>query len=134
MKVYEIAQRKTRIEATVLTIRTRITTILEANLPHAVINVKIRRTKVLAQNKKKRDRGRIVTEHYVDFAYNIMDILDRHGLFKSYYIVMDNESISKNSDIEKGMNRHGLHISLVYKSKTKRKQLLEEETLTSGGT
>lgn len=61
-----------------------------------------------------------------------MDIVDEHGLFKCYCIVMNNASISKNSVIEKGINSHGLRINPVCKSKMKRKQLLEKEVLTSG--
>ena len=76
-----------------------------------------------------------------------MDVLDKHKEFKECYIVVDNAPIHKNADIEKEINRRGygyVHLPpyspklnsieqfwSVCKSKMKKEELLQEETLNS---
>ncbi|KAG1357376.1 hypothetical protein G6F62_001669 [Rhizopus arrhizus] len=64
--------------------RAKTTTILGAISPYGVINVKVRRLRVVNQNKKS---------HYFNFICGAMDALDKHEKFKDCYIETDNAPI-----------------------------------------
>ncbi|KAG1150494.1 hypothetical protein G6F37_001356 [Rhizopus arrhizus] len=81
--------------------RAKTTTILEAISPYGVINVKVRRPRVVNQNKKRKagggkavintqSRGGTVTGHYFNFICGAMDALDKREKFKDCYIETDN--------------------------------------------
>jgi len=147
-----------RAEVVIPKTRAKTTTILGAISPYGVINVKVRKPRAVKQNKKRKSgggkavintqsRGGTVTGHYFNFICDTMDILDKHEEFKDCYIVMDNAPIHKNADIEKEINRRGYgcvylppyspelnpikQFWSVCKSKMKREELLQEETLSS---
>ncbi|KAG0841955.1 hypothetical protein G6F17_009019 [Rhizopus arrhizus] len=147
-----------RAEVVMPKTRAKTTTILGAISPYGVINVKVRKPRAVNQNKKRKSGGgkavintqsrdSTVTGHYFNFICDIMDVLDKHEEFKDCYIVMDNAPIHKNADIEKEINRRGYgcvylppyspelnpieQFWSVCKSKMKREELLQEETLSS---
>ncbi|KAG1098298.1 hypothetical protein G6F40_011979 [Rhizopus arrhizus] len=127
--------------------RAKTTTILGAISPYGVINVKVRKPRAVNQNKKRKAGGSTVTGHYFNFICDTMDVLDKHEEFKDCYIVMNNAPTHKNADIEKEINRRGYgciypppyspelnpieQFWSVCKSKMKREELLQEETLSS---
>ena len=138
--------------------RAMTTTILGAISPFGVVNVSVRRPKAMAPSKKRKTAGSsrtvdkttskrgTVTGHYFNFLSSTMDVLDRHEMFKDNYIVMDNAPIHQHEDIRKHIENRGYRCIYlppyspelnpieqfwsICKSKLKREQLLEEETLT----
>ena len=133
------------------------TTILGAISLYGVVNVRVRRPKVQAANKKrktvdgsssshKKTKGSTVTGHYFNFVASCMDVMDSHPEFKGHYIVMDNAPIHKHKDIQKYIESrryrcvylppYSPKLNLieqfwsVVKSKLKSEKLLEEETTT----
>ncbi|KAG1448381.1 hypothetical protein G6F56_008958 [Rhizopus delemar] len=116
----------TRARAVVVVPKT--TTILGAISPYGVVNIKVRKPRVLIPSKKRKTA-------------------DKHEQFKGNYIVMDNAPIHKNTDIRKYIEQHGYgcvylpayspelnpieQFWSVCKSKLKREKLLQEETLSS---
>ncbi|KAG0807782.1 hypothetical protein G6F17_010171 [Rhizopus arrhizus] len=147
-----------RAEVAIPKTRAKTTTILGAISPYGAINMKVRKPRAVNQIKKRKagggkavintqSRGGTVTGHYFNFICDTMDILDKHEEFKDCYIVMDNAPIHKNADIEKEINRRGYgcvylppyspelnpieQFWSVCKSKMKREELLQEETLSS---
>jgi transposase len=139
--------------------RAKTTTILGAISPFGVVNVKVRRPKVQSSSKKRKTagnssiianettKGGTVTGHYFNFIAKTLDVMDRHPEFKENYLVMDNAPIHKHTDIRKYIEGRGYRCVYlppyspelnpieqfwsVAKSKVKREQLLEEETMTS---
>ncbi|KAG1255894.1 hypothetical protein G6F68_010039 [Rhizopus microsporus] len=137
--------------------RAKTTTILGAISPYGVVNIKVRRPKAPIPSKKRKaagstqntqnTKGGTVTGHYFNFIASTLDILDQHEQFKGNYIVMDNAPIHKNADIRKYIEQRGY--GCVYlpayspelnpieqfwsacKSKLKREELLQEETMSS---
>ena len=137
--------------------RAKTTTILGAISPFGVVNISVRRPRALAPLKKRKAAGRstskassnsgTVTGHYFNFISSVLDVMDRHEEFKHHYLIMDNAPIHKHQDIKNLIESRGYKCVYlppyspelnpieqfwsVCKSKLKREQLLEEETLTS---
>ncbi|KAG1054711.1 hypothetical protein G6F43_003288 [Rhizopus delemar] len=135
------------------------TAILGAIFPFGVVNVSVRRPKAIAPSKKHKTTGSCrtvdkitskrgtVIGHYFNFLSSTMDVLDKHKMFKDNYIVMDNSPIHQHEDIRKHVENRGYRCIYlppyspelnqieqfwsICKSKLKREQLLEEETLTA---
>jgi hypothetical protein len=136
-----------RAELIIPKTRAKTTTILGAISLYGVINVKARKPRAVNQNKKRKAGGSTVTGHYFNFICDTMDVLDKHKELKDCCIVMDKAPIHKNADIEKEINRwrYGcVYLPPYYpelnpieqfwsvcKSKMKREELLQEETLSS---
>lgn len=135
--------------------RARTTTILGAISSFGVVNIKVRRPVTTAPNKKRKtaqstpktvSRG-TVTGHFYNFVATTIDVMDQYEEFKGHYLVMDNVSIHKNTDIKLYIESRGYgciylppyspelnpieQFWSVCKSKLKRETLLAEETLTS---
>ena len=137
--------------------RAKTTTILGAISPFGVVNISVRRPRALAPLKKRKAAGGstskassnsgTVTGHYFNFISSVLDVMDRHEEFKHHYLIMDNAPIHKHQDIKNLIESRGYKCVYlppyspelnpieqfwsVCKSKLKREQLLEEETLTS---
>lgn len=151
------SKKGTRAVVVVPKTRAKTTTILGAISPYGVVNIKVRRPRVLIPSKKRKTAGSVqaagnakggtVTGHYFNFIASTLDILDKHEQFKGNYIVMDNAPIHKNADIRKYIEQRGYgcvylpayspelnpieQFWSVCKSKIKREELLQEETLSS---
>ncbi|KAG1473660.1 hypothetical protein G6F56_000829 [Rhizopus delemar] len=136
--------------------RAKTTTIIGAISPFGVVNISVRRPRALAPLKKRKASGRstskvssnsdTVTGHYFNFISSVLDVMDRHEEFK-HYLIMDNAPIHKHQDIINLIESRDYKCVCmppyspelnpieqfwsVCKSKLKREQLLEEETLTS---
>jgi hypothetical protein len=123
-----------------------------------MVNIKVKSPKVAGPSKRRKaasggsvvvgkGKGGTVTGHYFNFVAMTLDVMDKHELFKGYYLVMDNTPIHKHTDIKSYIESRGygcVYLPLyspelnpieqfwsVCKSKLKREALLEEETLTS---
>jgi hypothetical protein len=92
--------------------RAKTTTIFGAISPYGVMNVKVKRPRVVNQNKKRKagggkavintqSRGDTVTGHYFNSICGAMDALDKREKFKDCYIETDNAPIRKNADVKK---------------------------------
>ena len=139
-------------------IRAKITTIIGAISPYGMVNIKAKSPKVAGPSKKRKaassssvvvGKGKCgtVTGHYFNFIAMTLDVIDKHELFKGYYLVMDNAPIHKHTGIRSYIeNRCYACVYLppyspelnpieqfwsVCKSKLKREALLEEEILIS---
>lgn len=136
-------------------------TILGATSAYAVVNTSIRTPSVSTTQlipvevgkKRKLGNGKTqkpkpkgtITDHYLRFLSDTLDILDDYEYMQSSYIIMDNPPIHKRANIQEMIaNRgykcvylppysHGLNpieqFWSAVKSKLKRHQILEEETL-----
>lgn len=130
----------------------RTLTILSAISSQGVINIKMRVS--YEQNSKKRKitdepkakkTGETVFDHYFNFIYGTLDVLDRHEQFRGHYLIIDNAPIQVSDQIEKLIISRGYRCVYflpyspelnpieqflsVVKSKVKREKLLKEETL-----
>lgn len=149
---------KKKSSRTSRTPKTRVPTltILGATCAHNVVNLCIKRPRVVSDKeanatKKRKSAGggtskiQSTSGHYFNFVKRVLDQLDKHEQFKFYYLVMDNVPIHKNNDIRKLIKGRGydcvylpsysLEVKFIEQfwsvcdSKLKRKALLEEETL-----
>ncbi|KAG1121809.1 hypothetical protein G6F42_012070 [Rhizopus arrhizus] len=101
-------------------------TILGATCAHGVVNICIKRPRVVPEQeanatKKRKSAGGgtskiqpisgkgsgTSTGHYFNFVKRVLDQLDKHEQFKDYYLVMDNVPIHKNNDIRKLIEGRG---------------------------
>ena len=138
--------------------RAKITTIIGATSPYGMVNIKVKSPKVARPSKRRKaasgglvvvgkGKGGTVTGHYFNFIAMTLDVMDQHELFKGHYLVMDNASIHKHTDIRSYIESRGYgcvylppyspelnpieQFWSVCKSKLKREALLKKETLTS---
>lgn len=91
--------------------RAKTTTILGATCAFGVVNIKVRRPRVMPASKKRRTVGSsgpaqfqskgTVTVHYFTFLSDTMDEMDKHpDIFKDNYLIMDNAPIHTNDDMK----------------------------------
>ncbi|KAK4509679.1 uncharacterized protein ATC70_006981 [Mucor velutinosus] len=91
--------------------RAKTTTILGATCAFGVVNIKVRRPRVMPTSKKRKTVGSsgqaqtqskgTVTGHYFNFISDTMDEMDKHPeIFKDNYLIMDNAPIHTNDDIK----------------------------------
>lgn len=153
------SKKGTRAVVQVPKTRARMTTILGAVSSLGVVNMRVKRPKAVAPQKKRKanggvvnsanvkGRGGTVTGHYFNFIASTLDVMDQHDEFKGHYIIMDNAPIHTNKDIQLYIEGRGYgciylppyspelnpieQFWSVCKSKLKRETLLSEETLTS---
>ncbi|CEP09554.1 hypothetical protein [Parasitella parasitica] len=136
----------------------KTTTILGATCAFGVVNIKVRRPRVMPTSKKRKTAGSsgqaqtqskgTVTGHYFNFISDTMDEMDKHPeIFKDNYLIMDNAPIHTNDAIKLLNESRGYRCVYlppyspdlnpieqfwsICKSKLKREKLLKEETLTS---
>lgn len=144
-----VAWSKKGIRAVVVVPKTRAktTTILGAISPYGVVNIKVRRSRVPVHLKKRNTadnaKGGTATRHYFSFIASTLYILDQHEQFKGNYIIVDNAPTHMNVDIRKYIEKRGYGCAYspelnsieqfwsVCKSKLRRKELLQEEILSS---
>ncbi|GAN06739.1 conserved hypothetical protein [Mucor ambiguus] len=138
--------------------RAKTTAILGATSAQGVVDIKVRRPRVLPSSKKRKTAGSsgssqkqsrgTVTGHYFNFLNDTMDVMDKFpDVFKDNYLIMDNTPIHINEDIKSVIEGRGYRCVYlppyspelnpieqfwsVCKSKLKRERPLEEETLSS---
>ncbi|KAG0747073.1 hypothetical protein G6F57_001098 [Rhizopus arrhizus] len=109
-------------------IRAKTTTTLGAISPFGVVNISVK-----------------FTGHYFNFISSVLDVMDRHEQFRGHYLVTNNAPIYTHEDIQKHIESRSYgcvylppyspelnpieQFWSVCKSKLKREQLLDEETL-----
>lgn len=100
----------------------------------------------ITDEPKAKETGETVLDHYFNFIYGTLDVLDRHEQFRGHHLIIDNAPIQVSDQIEKLIISRGYicvyflpyspelnpieQFLSVVKSKLKREKPLKEETLS----
>ncbi|KAL1926834.1 hypothetical protein VTP01DRAFT_5480, partial [Rhizomucor pusillus] len=144
------SKKGTKAEVVTPNTRAQTTSVLGAISAAGIIKVSFRTPK---PSKKRKTRSNktittgTVTGHFLSFIKATMDERDKHEHMKGYYLIMDNAPIHTNRDIGRYITSRGYRFAYfppyspelspieqfwsVVKSKVKRSQLSDQETLMS---